>query len=325
MPNSLISNCMFFLVVFLIIGCVHDPMVTKDTSQKKVKVKIYLEGSAIADVGISDFAVLVSKRDVRELVEIRLNPDSMIFHNQIFNPVGSISFKDIQGLQGVDERLILIGFDGGIIMSYKDCTFGNYLPMTHLEVFDQSCKLSVSEGNRISFLSERGKYVDMTPNALKHAGIRHSCIAACADTVWLGTHGNGLYKLAEGQYTERHAASQGSQVILDDSIVSIQFDLQDNLVVVSKHSVAFRTNSKSWLSLLNPEGAIGQCIASHSDGYWYLGTNQGLFRLEETGMTSCTSINEKLPGTDILGLEIDKDGIFWIGTSNGLARVETTH
>ncbi|MBO6517563.1 MAG: hypothetical protein JJ975_13535 [Bacteroidia bacterium] len=324
MRNALILTCLILLTPVLFTRCEHDPLLNRDAPKSKVLIQTYLEGSAIADVGISEYAVLASKRDVRELVEIRLKEDSMIFHNKVYNPIGSIIHNDIQGLQGVDESLILVGFHRGIIMSYKNGRFGNYLPMTHLEVFDQSCKLSVSDGNTISFLSERGKYVKTSPNALRNQGLRYSCIAACSDTVWLGTHGNGVYKITENQRVEQLAASRGSQIIRDDSIVAIRFDTWRNPVVVSRHGVAYKTNSTKWVSHINPKGIIGQSIAPHPNGDWYLGTNQGLFILSSEGMKPCALINKHLPGNNVLALEIDTNGVFWVATTTGLVRAELT-
>src|SRR5580693_6543399 len=68
-----------------------------------------------------------------------------------------------------------------------------------------------------------------------------------------------------------------------------------------------------------PQNTIG-AIAQTTDGYLWLGTDEGLARFDGYEFVSFSKANGDLPANSITALAATADGSLWIGTSNGLAQ-----
>ncbi len=66
-------------------------------------------------------------------------------------------------------------------------------------------------------------------------------------------------------------------------------------------------------------------IAQTSDGYLWLGTDDGLARFDGYEFVTFTKEHDDLPADSITSLAAGKDGSLWIGTQNGLARYDGKH
>ena len=70
-----------------------------------------------------------------------------------------------------------------------------------------------------------------------------------------------------------------------------------------------------------PQDTI-RAITQTTDGYLWLGTDEGLARFDGYEFTNFNKANGDLPSNSITALASDPDGSLWIGTSNGLTRYQ---
>src|SRR5215469_8667094 len=68
-----------------------------------------------------------------------------------------------------------------------------------------------------------------------------------------------------------------------------------------------------------PQDAI-RAIAQTSDGYLWLGTDEGLARFDGYDFTLFNKANRGLPSNSITALAAAAGGSLWIGTANGLVQ-----
>src|SRR3989475_8807917 len=68
-----------------------------------------------------------------------------------------------------------------------------------------------------------------------------------------------------------------------------------------------------------PQDTI-RAIAQTTDGYLWLGTDEGLARFDGYEFVVFNKANGDLPANSITSLAATSDGSLWIGTSNGLAQ-----
>ena len=73
-----------------------------------------------------------------------------------------------------------------------------------------------------------------------------------------------------------------------------------------------------------PQDTI-RAITQTSDGYLWLGTDEGLARFDGYEFIRFTKDDSALPGNSITALLAAKDGSLWIGTPNGLTRYSQRH
>jgi signal transduction histidine kinase/ligand-binding sensor domain-containing protein len=66
-------------------------------------------------------------------------------------------------------------------------------------------------------------------------------------------------------------------------------------------------------------------IAQTTDGYLWLGTDEGLARFDGYEFVTFTKEHDDLPGDSVTSLAAAKDGSLWIGTPDGLARYDGKH
>ena len=71
-----------------------------------------------------------------------------------------------------------------------------------------------------------------------------------------------------------------------------------------------------------PQDTI-RAIAQTTDGYLWLGTDEGLARFDGYDFTIFNKANGDLPSNSITALAAAGDGSLWIGTSNGLTCIAT--
>src|SRR6202790_2134424 len=70
-----------------------------------------------------------------------------------------------------------------------------------------------------------------------------------------------------------------------------------------------------------PQDSI-RAITQTSDGYLWLGTDEGLARFDGYEFIIFNKDRGELPSNSITALAAGRDGVLWIGTSNGLARYQ---
>ena len=73
-----------------------------------------------------------------------------------------------------------------------------------------------------------------------------------------------------------------------------------------------------------PQDTI-HAIAQTTDGYLWLGTDEGLARFDGYEFVTFTKEHDELPGDSITSLAAGGDGSLWIGTPDGLARYDGKH
>src|SRR5947209_13897854 len=70
-----------------------------------------------------------------------------------------------------------------------------------------------------------------------------------------------------------------------------------------------------------PQDAI-RAVTQTSDGYLWLGTDEGLARFDGYEFIIFSKDRGELPSNSITALAADRDGALWIGTANGLTRYQ---
>src|SRR5689334_9301337 len=68
-----------------------------------------------------------------------------------------------------------------------------------------------------------------------------------------------------------------------------------------------------------PQDTI-RAIAQTTDGYLWLGTDEGLARFDGYEFTVFNKRDGDLPADSVAALAAAGDGVLWVGTSNGLTR-----
>ena len=70
-----------------------------------------------------------------------------------------------------------------------------------------------------------------------------------------------------------------------------------------------------------PQDTI-RAMAQTSDGYLWLGTDEGLARFDGYEFVTFNKDKGELPGNSITALAAGRDGVLWIGTAQGLTRYQ---
>src|SRR6202035_2093717 len=73
-----------------------------------------------------------------------------------------------------------------------------------------------------------------------------------------------------------------------------------------------------------PQDTI-RAITQTSDGYLWLGTDEGLARFDGYEFIIFNKDRGELPGNSITTLAAGRDGVLWIGTADGLTRYQNKH
>ena len=135
------------------------------------------------------------------------------------------------------------------------------------------------------------------------------------DSLWIGTHDQGLYRVARGR-PEHFASADG---LSSDTIIQLFQDREGSLWVVTSKGID-RLRDYRVLTLSSREGLKGDDIGSvlaTADGTVWSG-NLGALELVREGTVSSITPRQGLPGSNVTSLLEDHRGRLWVGVDDSL-------
>jgi signal transduction histidine kinase/ligand-binding sensor domain-containing protein/DNA-binding response OmpR family regulator len=251
---------------------------------------------------------------------------------------------------------VWLGTDGAGIIRYD--TLWEKLPS--LEPLPELCNLAKAkihcffedrQGNMWVALYQKGiLFISSTTDNFENYGfnpfnsqynIGTSCvISVLEDTdgaIWIGTDGDGLYKVNVSNRRMEHFTVEKTPGIPSDVITALFEDQDKNIWIGTYVNGMFRYNRKTKKFDSYYTASTGDAGLSHNhvisfvqgqDGILWIGTNGGgLNRLDikTKQIKSYKSYHAnpdgmQAPGPWIYALHMDEEGIIWIGTSAGVNR-----
>ncbi len=141
-------------------------------------------------------------------------------------------------------------------------------------------------------------------------------------SLWVGTHGGGLIRLKDGEWT-RYTTREG---LLDNRLWELERGRDGSLWIGTESGLA-RYQDDRWTSYTPGDGLAGALVwALHEDrggGLW-IGTRGGLNRLQDGTLRTYTT-GDGLADDEIVALGEDLEGNLWVGTGGGgLSRFDGT-
>jgi ligand-binding sensor domain-containing protein len=106
------------------------------------------------------------------------------------------------------------------------------------------------------------------------------------------------------------------------------FTQKSDMKLVLTFLTLLATSALSQTGKVNPTGRLGEnhvvTAMDSNDVYIWLGTNQGLFRLNRRNNRKkyYSLSNTGYPSNYVTALQCGKDGVVWIGTNNGLLKYD---
>jgi len=125
---------------------------------------------------------------------------------------------------------------------------------------------------------------------------------------------------AGGEWKTCDAANSG---LSGYRVQSVFFDADGDLWVGSGWGGIYRYDGSVW-TRYEPEELFDKAartIVSDGNGVKWIGTNEGLWRLDGEDWTLYTT-DDGLAGNSVTSLDIDRDNVLWIGTSSGVNRFD---
>ncbi len=132
--------------------------------------------------------------------------------------------------------------------------------------------------------------------------------------VWLGSFGDGLYRVSRGKI--KRVVGRGQQ---DAVVRSVVRNNDDRLLIASSHRLGFLDKSQQY-SEINLSGELPLNVVQdmEPDGSsWLLATDNGPKRLDLSS-GELTVLSEALRGVKTKTIKKRQAGGFWIGTNDGL-------
>jgi ligand-binding sensor domain-containing protein/signal transduction histidine kinase len=211
-----------------------------------------------------------------------------------------------------------------------------------LSVFeDSNNKLWVGTNNGLdSYDSKSGVFINYKiphNNPKSGDGFVYSILQDDGGFLWLGTFGGGLIKCnTDGQIIKHYLHNENNKNgILDNRINTLFLQKNGDIVVgtlagicvLQKYSDKFRYNFISSLDSAQLSGKSIEKIYEDKNEIYWVGTNNGLFRIDPaTGnCTEYLSDKDKLQtisNNTITAIYEDSKGNFWIGTEDGLNKLD---
>jgi signal transduction histidine kinase/ligand-binding sensor domain-containing protein/CheY-like chemotaxis protein len=134
------------------------------------------------------------------------------------------------------------------------------------------------------------------------------------DSLWVGTFGGGLYRLADGALTPFGAA----EGLPSEFVLSLQEDRDRNLWVGTQGGLVRLTNGR--FSVYNPDAARTTAVHSlleDDEGSVWAGTVDGMERFS-SGRFRRYRMVDGLPSDMVWSVFEGRDGGMWIGTDEGI-------
>jgi signal transduction histidine kinase/ligand-binding sensor domain-containing protein/DNA-binding response OmpR family regulator len=253
---------------------------------------------------------------------------------------------------------IWLGTDGAGIIRYGPD--GKKLPPVYPIV--ESCDLTKTkvhhffedkQGNMWVALYQKGiLFIPFTGNNFKNYGFdpfeRHrsigtNCVISVLedsfDNIWIGTDGNGLYRINPSNRKIEHFFTENTKNFQDDVITALFEDKDKNVWIGTYVNGMFRYNRKtqnfdSHYNSINTSNKLKHnhvsSFVQDKNGILWIGLNGGglnslnldtkqikYYKPNNTNLKKTRAFNEW-----IYTLYRDKDDIIWIGTSNGVNRFD---
>ena len=237
-----------------------------------------------------------------------------------FTAKDGLKANSILCLYADQEGVLWIGTDGGGLYSYERSRFTAYTTADGLpdnSVFsigeDAGRKLWVGTRNGLRIWDRRQWDLPTSYKALSKTDVRALRVDS-AGNVWVGTNGDGLYRLASGtadHFTTSNGLSANSiWCLLEDSGHALWIGTASggvNRLYAGKFSSFRDANIQSvWSLFQDREGSL-----------WIGTSGGGLSRLKNTSFTS-VSKSDGLSSNVVLPIMEDHRGVLWIGTNEGL-------
>ena len=171
----------------------------------------------------------------------------------------------------------------------------------------------------------RSTYYNNIPSNINdnNLSIKINCMEKDEDeNLWIGTHGDGL--LVFNASSRRFIRHYGSDTICYDWISSLFIDKNQRIWIGTYKGFSIIDSAKSKI-VNNPvpalENAIFYAITEDMNGDMWIGTNQGLYVLNnKNDILKKYTTENGLPSNVICGIVEDELGNVWISTHNGLSK-----
>ena len=148
-------------------------------------------------------------------------------------------------------------------------------------------------------------------------GVGHVMVHDRHDTMWLGTRGQGLWRVRHdaqpnGASIKRITVAEG----LSSNIVRSVFEDRDGNVWVGTESGLHRFTARKATPL--PDIGFSWAVQSTRDGSTWMATGEGLLQFQ--GVTKRRyGAEDGLPGAFVRALFTDAHGTLWVAISRGVA------
>ena len=143
------------------------------------------------------------------------------------------------------------------------------------------------------------------------------------DILYVGTHGNGIIVVDPSTETVTGAISEG----INHWVNSMTFDSSGTMWIgtFDGHWCYNPESGQLFRADLNETGLMNArtySIAESNDGTIWMGTGEGLIRLDrDSGEASLLTVDDGLSSNAISGILEGNDGSLWVSTSYGLTRI----
>lgn len=160
----------------------------------------------------------------------------------------------------------------------------------------------------------------------------YSILQTSPDVLWVGTSGNGLYRLVldfhSGEPSIESFRHYTVGAGLSNNIVFsiVQGAMNDVMVATRGGGLAQISISGEPIKIYNENADAGSsdanCLLSCPNGDILVGTSLGIYKISTEGTVTAVA-SEAMLGTSVHGVLTDEAGNVWASTNSGLLRIET--